>query len=459
MKIWRSAMWERLQRSTFALPLAVLVAAGMLFISEGSYQRAQETLTELVQMGRARLLLFNIKARVADAETAQRGYLLTGRREYLMPYEEANDDLQRALKDIHTHFTERGDHEALKLHVQLAKAVGTKMSELAEVLARQDAGRPDAALALIKADIGRDQMELIRSRSEQLIFLQNERVREGLDELFQALLLNRIGVAAMTLISLLALTMYLRQTRALDEQRRMQAQAIEAERDRLEIEVAKRTAELTKLAAHLETAREDERSYLARELHDELGALLTSAKLDAARIRPKLAPEQQERLAHLTETLNSGIALKRRIIENLRPSSLSNLGLLPALEIQAREFGEQLEVPVQIDLVEVRLSPRAELTVYRLVQEAFTNIAKYAKASAVTLKLSVVDGQARVEVSDNGIGFDPQRQTIASHGLVGMRYRVAAEGGTLKLTSSPGQGTVLAAALPQLPQVTEQPAV
>ncbi len=108
----------------------------------------------------------------------------------------------------------------------------------------------------------------------------------------------------------------------------MQQELLQAERERLEREVLRRTAELTELAQHLQTAREDERARLARDLHDELGALLTAAKLDVARIRPKLQqamPEVLPRIAHLVETLNAGIALKRRIIEDLRPSTLDQL--------------------------------------------------------------------------------------------------------------------------------------
>jgi signal transduction histidine kinase len=445
-----------LQRSTLAFPLAVLVAGCMLLISEASYSRAQDTLADLVQMGRARLLLYSIMARAADAETAQRGYLLTGRPEYLAPYDEAQEDLSRSLKDLSVHYAERHDAAAQRLHAQLETAVGTKMGELAETIKRQQDGRPAAALELVQAGLGREQMDLIRGLSEALLRLENERLNSGRQQVYDALLLNRIGVAAMTGISLLALAMFLRQSRALAEQRAEQARAIEVERDRLELEVGKRTAELTELATHLQSAREDERNHLARELHDELGALLTSAKLEAARIKPRLAelaPDLLERLAHLTETLNSGIALKRRIIEDLRPSSLANLGLLPALEILVREFGERLEIPVHAELEEVRLSPRAELTVYRLVQEAFTNIAKYARASEVRVRLESIDDGARahVKVSDDGVGFDTQAKASSSHGLVGMRYRLAAEGGTLSLNSSPGKGTVLTALLPQQP--------
>jgi len=105
--------------------------------------------------------------------------------------------------------------------------------------------------------------------------------------------------------------------------------------------VRDRTTSLANLATYLQQVREDERGHLARELHDELGSLLTAAKLDVARLKSRLgdqAPEALQRLQHLTETLNRGIALKRRIVEDLRPSSLSNLGLLPSLEILTREF-------------------------------------------------------------------------------------------------------------------------
>ena len=154
----------------------------------------------------------------------------------------------------------------------------------------------------------------------------------------------------MAAVSLLALFMYLRQTATLDRALADEAERMAGERDRLEREVAARTAQLRELAQHLQTIREDERSRLARELHDELGALLTAAKLDVARLKSRLgasaSADATERLAHLNEALNGGIALKRRIIEDLRPSSLSNLGLVAALEILLREFAARSEIKV-----------------------------------------------------------------------------------------------------------------
>ena len=162
-----------------------------------------------------------------------------------------------------------------------------------------------------------------------------------------------------------------------------------------------------------------------------------------------LTPEATDRLSHLNETLNSGIALKRRIIEDLRPSTLDNLGLLPALEVLCRDTADRLGLPVIVDLQPVRLTASAELTVFRLVQESLNNIAKHARASEVRVSLHDQGGRALLQVRDNGVGFEPGKVGHARHGLVGMRYRVQAEQGQLKVESAPGQGVTLRVDLPQ----------
>ena len=255
---------------------------------------------------------------------------------------------------------------------------------------------------------------------------------------------TRIGVVGVLGCSALGLLyLYMRQTGKLLR-----------ERDRLEMEVDRRTAQLTELAQHLQSAREDERGRLARELHDELGALLTAAKLDAARIRARLTPpppEIEERLTHLSETLNSGIALKRRIIEDLRPSTLTNFGLVPSLEILCREFRERSQLDVRSHLEPVSLGAAADLTTYRLVQEAFTNISKYANASRVDVTLAPSGPWASISVADDGVGFDASQRQVSAQGLLGMRYRVEAAGGVLSVYSMPGRGTAIVARLPLPP--------
>ena len=271
-------------------------------------------------------------------------------------------------------------------------------------------------------------------------------------ELLRALLVGRIGVALLSAVSLLALIMVLRKDQVLADQLLEQKRLVQAERDRLEIEVRERTAQLTELARHLQTAREDERQRLARDLHDELGALLTSAKLDAARIRSRLAgtaPEALARLGHLVGKLDGGIALGRKIIEDLRPSTLGHLGLVPTLEILLREFAERSGAQVHTTLAPVRLGAAAELVVYRIVQESITNVTKYARASQVWVSLAGVDGWVLLSVRDDGIGFDTRQRPRSAFGLLGMRFRIEAEGGALRLVSAPGQGTCIDVRLPE----------
>jgi signal transduction histidine kinase len=261
-----------------------------------------------------------------------------------------------------------------------------------------------------------------------------------------------LALLLLLLLLLWALLRYRRQTLLLRARQLELQRLLQVEHDRLEIEVAQRTSQLTGLAQRLQTAREDERNRLARDLHDELGALLTSAKLDAAHIRSRLAagqaPEALERLAHLVSTLDSVIALKRRITEDLRPSALSHLGLVATLEILAREFGERSGVAVHCALLPVALAPSCELTAYRLAQEAVNNLSKYAGARNVWLSLAPQGRQVEISVRDDGVGFDTRTLDASADGLVGMRYRVEAEGGTLSVVSAPGQGTLIRALLP-----------
>jgi len=277
-------------------------------------------------------------------------------------------------------------------------------------------------------------------------------MEQGQDQIRRSLQLSRIGVATVALAGLLAFYMYLLQTKALLASGRREQESLQRERDFLEVQVRERTANLAELATHLQNVREDERGHLARELHDELGALLTAAKLDVARLKSRLAgnmPEAVERLTHLTNTLNSGIALKRRIVEDLRPSSLSHLGLVASLEILGREFEERSGLAITTDLEPVELGGSAQLTVYRLVQESLTNIGKYAEAKQAEISLHNFDSYITVEVKDDGKGFKVGSVGAGSHGLAGMRHRVEAAGGRLTVTSAEGEGTRISAVLPK----------
>ncbi len=477
------------KRSPFVFALAFVAAAGMVTISEGSYWQSSGTLKDLREMGAARQSIQGLQQGVLAAEAAQRSVLQGSRPEQLQAYAQARRDIDESLRFLDQYYAD--EPEPRQLLGRLRSAAGLRLAQLEAGLQARGPGiarpgeRPQAdALRRPRPvgnqqsgkatfagepagitepdDTGRVQMDAVRSLGAALLEHEALTVAASRQALNHTLMLGRVGVSVLSAVSLLALFMVLRQTFAMERQQQEQQRLVQAERDRLEIEVANRTRQLTELASHLQTAREDERHRLARDLHDELGALLTSAKLDAARIRSRLAgsaaevPAALERLQHLVGTLNTVIALKRRIVEDLRPSALSNLGLVATLEILAREFTEHSGVAVHCSLAPVRLGPAAELVVYRLVQEAITNISKYARARQVWLGLGVRDGQVEVSVRDDGVGFDPGALRGGAYGLMGMRFRVEAERGSLALVSAPGTGTLIQVRLPQAGLVSEE---
>jgi signal transduction histidine kinase len=440
---------KALSRTGISLLLAVLAACVLIGINEIGYNQSRAELDSIAREFRTRSALNQLMQHVLDAETGSRGFLLTGDGRYLEPYSAAVAEISQHLDGLRDAYGASARES--QVLAQLTRNVQRKLAEMDLSVRMRQQGNEDAWKFVLLTDVGKEHMDAIRDQAGQLIGSSEKRIQASQAELRRSLLLSRAGIAAVTFAALLAFWLYLRQTTALKAAGERQQLALQQERDLLERQVRDRTATLAELATHLQEVREEERGHLARELHDELGALLTAAKLDVARLKSRLGsdqPEVAQRLQHLTETLNSGIALKRRIIEDLRPSSLSNLGLTPSLEILAREFSERTGVEVSTHLEAAQLDEAAQLTVYRLVQESLTNMAKYAQARHADVTLQAYDNHIEVAVRDDGQGFDPAQVRPSTHGLAGMRHRVEAAGGRLTVSTRPGGGTRIAAVLP-----------
>ncbi|MCO4095028.1 MAG: histidine kinase [Acidovorax sp.] len=439
----------KVRQMALSLPMALLAAMVLVGINETGHMRSQDAVQQMEFGLLARKNVSTLLQSMLDAETGQRGYLLTGDETYLAPYSAAVSTVHSNLDNLRTQFM--AEPSDMQEFAYLSRQVSRKLAEMELSVRLRRQGNEDAWKFVLHTDLGREQMDAIRSHAQELLKRSDVRLEAGRQQIEQSLMLSRIGIATVTAIGLLAFYMYLRQAHAVLLVNQREQALLERERDRLEGLVKQRTATLSELASHLQQVREEERGHLARELHDELGALLTAAKLDVARLKSKIdttAPDVSERLRHLTETLNSGIALKRRIIEDLRPSSLSNLGLTAAIEILTREYAERAGIEVETSLEAVKLPDASQLTVYRMVQEALTNIGKYAKASKVLVSVHGYPTHVAVQVRDNGEGFDPATVRPNSHGLSGMRHRVEAAGGRLSITSRPGNGTLVSAVLP-----------
>jgi signal transduction histidine kinase len=443
---------------TLNLLLAAIAALFLIGINEIGFVESSKALDSIASATRTRSALNRVLQLTVDAETGSRGYLLTGDQRYLEPYNSAVAEIGQQMDILRRAYPP--DSEEARVFNDMSGDVQRKLGEMDMSVRMRKQGNDDTWKFVLGTDVGKEHMDAIRQEAAKLIDGASKRVEVSQDQVRNSLQLSRIGIGGVTLIALIAFWLYLRQTNALKEAGERQQEVLQFERDLLERQVRERTASLAELATHLQNVREEERGHLARELHDELGALLTAAKLDVARLKSRLgaepSPEIAQRLQHLTEALNSGIALKRRIIEDLRPSSLSNLGLSASLEILAREFAERSGLEITTSLEPVQLDESRQLTVYRLVQESLTNVGKYAEARQVEITVRNYGGHVEADIKDDGKGFDPSRIKPSTHGLAGMRHRVEAAGGKLTVRAAPGKGTRISAVLPNSPAVAEQ---
>ena len=443
---WR---WLTHWRWEAALAVCVLVSVGVFLLSEtgrirlaGSYDDAIRSMWVTERLG-------EFTARVMEAESGQRGYLLTRRPAYLEPYNAALPKIAQLRHEIRDHYASRGDMPQLRAFDEVSGLVSAKLAELEQTLKLAEAGRSEAALQVVGTDVGQQTMGRIGAGVAALQAQERTRTYALVEEWRSSLQVSRIGVASITALNLVLLVLIMRWMK----QDWLRARDREQELDRL---VRERTAQLANLASYLHEVSESEKTRLGRELHDELGATLTAVKMDVAWTRGKLAPGQgalAEKLERAVRNLDMCIQVKRRIIEDLRPTTLANFGLMTA----AREFAEQtaeragwrlrLELPDD----NPELSEETAIAVFRILQETLNNAAKYAKATMVRISLASDHGECTLEIEDNGVGFDPANVRAKASGLLGMRQRVEPHGGRFYITSRPGKGVLVRVTVPLHP--------
>lgn len=206
---------------------------------------------------------------------------------------------------------------------------------------------------------------------------------------------------------------------------------------------------LRDLSGHLETAREDERTRIAREIHDELGSLLTALKMDLSWLNKQL-PEDlalcHGKIAVMSRHLDDGIQTVRKIIADLRPSILDHLGLLAAIEWKLDEFKEQSGIQYALTVPEnnILMDESRDIAVFRIMQEALSNIALHSGATKVTLDVEAGTNSLMMKITDNGCGMTKaQMHKPGQYGILGMHERARHFGGEVIIASSPEKGTTL----------------
>lgn len=244
----------------------------------------------------------------------------------------------------------------------------------------------------------------------------------------------------------------------LDPDRLIRVLRYAIERQRAECQLRQSTEQLRSLTRHMETVREEERTRIARELHDELGQKLTGLKMDVMWLSRRLNTLEVEvsgalltKTMAMTGLIDDAIVSLRRLVSDLRPGVLDHLGLVPALEWQATEFHRRTGIPCRLAAFQdtIALAPEAETALFRIVQEALTNVVRHAKATQVTISLQKDDTHLQLSVVDDGRGItDVEAAGLTSFGILGLKERVTLLGGLVRVGGQVGRGTAITASFP-----------
>jgi len=230
--------------------------------------------------------------------------------------------------------------------------------------------------------------------------------------------------------------------------------ALAIQRKRFETELARKGSELSELYTNLSEIREQERTEISREIHDELGQQLTALKMDVAWLKKRVDEsnsEIQEKTNQMIALIDTTIHTVRRIVSELRPGIIDDLGLVPAIEWLCDQARDRTGIQFNVTTVkeDYKIDDTLKITVFRIVQEAVNNILKHSRAKNVAIHMDCCHGVLSLEVIDDGVGFDMEDvRNKKSYGIIGMKERVQAFGGSVHYDTSTGEGTGVYISIP-----------
>lgn len=444
----------------FLPPALILLLAGVLITSIATLVLSEITARAALRDGRSidrvtqRLqALADWRSLMLDAETGQLGFLSTGEQAHLARFETAQQQLGQVIAGV---MGLVDTQSGLRAPVERMQALSLRMLERAAqdvALVRQ--GRRDEAIA---RQSGEERARALADFRRELRAVQSASYGElasHRDAQARDALAARFVLILSTIVSLGLLVIIARQFVSQSRRQRSLRAAAESEARHLQQLVAERTVQLSQLSGHLQEQSEREKSQLARDLHDQLGGLLTAAKMDLSWLQGRVAtdsnPEMRQRLAALDSELGEAMNLKRRVVERLRPALLDHFGLPTAMQAYFDETCRRakLEVSTLIPEEMATLPPDVAIALFRVGQEALDNIIRHAKARHVDLIVEAEDDVCAISIADDGVGMDlTNPRYLNSPGIAGMRHRIEHLGGQFELESSAGSGTRLLFTLP-----------
>jgi signal transduction histidine kinase len=425
-----------------------------LFVAAESGQRQLAEASRRVEGAARRANAMGEVLRVLiQAESGQRGYILLGEPAYLLPYQEALTKISPDLRELDAAFS-TADPKVRATVEEIGHLSHSKVAEMGETLdLYRDEGR-SSAIALVRTDFGRKTMAQVTERVRQLQRAEADDMLEAsrswrTDRSLSFAIMSAALAASLFLVLLLR-QLVLRYMSSKDRE----AERLAERQTELERVVKRRTEDLSELSTHLQSLAEKEKSALSRELHDELGGLLVAARMDVSWIEERVGgsdPVLQAHFKRVQDALLEGVDLKRRVVENLRPTLLDNLGLIPALRWQVADSCGRagLKCIENYPQQQLNLIPEASIAIFRIVQESLTNILKHAQARNVEVSVHTHGKSLLVIIRDDGVGLpDDRREALRSHGLAAMRHRAIALGGQFRASRLVAHGTQIEVRLP-----------
>jgi signal transduction histidine kinase len=428
------------------LMLAAALNVAALYTAERRFAELRDAGDWVSHTQDAENLIAHIYRKAVDAETGQRGFLLTQDETYLNPYLDARVEIPKDLEKLGE--LTRDNPVQVAQFATVAKLIATRFAQMERSLKLKRDRDEDSIREFLISHEGMVTMISLRLALDGMSAEEKTQYERRIRLLTENQNELRRGFLLLVVLNLFLVTIgsvFLSQ-----ESRRRRKVASEAEQRNVQLAQAvnERTAELTGLSHHLQRLQEEEKAKIAREIHDELGGTLAAAKIDLQLLSDKLAGGdiQRTRLARIMSAIDDTIQVKRRIIEDLRPTLLDNLGIGAALKWQCSQFSKRWGIPCRVEMQDdtLRLSPAYSIAFYRVVQESLTNINKYALAKNVTVSLLRHGAHWILRIADDGVGIDPsKRHNTTAHGLVSMRERARALGGEFSVQGQPGRGTVV----------------
>jgi len=453
VNVLRDAL-DGLGRWYAAIPPFLIVGflAALLLATGVGQARLQEASERLQKSAAREQSTDELQISLARAIASQRGYVLTGDLKYSQSYDKAVAEVEPRLETLRKAYASADASSGSIKDLQIL--VGKRLADLSMILAIYQKQGTASAVALIKTSVGRDAGEAIGDILNQLRDREAAEHAAAVAHWSTSLTLSRwitlAGAIFYTLlVGVISRLVYLDMRR-----RTLLTAELRDQKLQLEHEAEERTHELVELSTHLQNVAEREKAGLARELHDELGGLLVGARMEISWVEQHLAkddPELRNRLVRVQKNLAAGVDLKRRIIEELRPSLLDNVGLFAALRWLLKETcaSAGLTCIESYPDEEPRFKSEASIALFRIAQEAISNILKHATANTVDIGLDMDDETLLMRIADNGTGIPAGRSNaIGSHGLASMRHRVRALGGRLDVRGQASGGTLLIVQIP-----------